>query len=190
MAEGDDEKDATIAKLRRDEADLRKKLRDAEGKVAQLEAKEADQDKVIATAKAEGAAEERSKLTAEHAKALAGAEVRARAARTLADPDDAVKFLDLSEVVGGDGKVDGTKIDEQLKELVEKKPYLAVSGAGGAGGGGSGGGGSGDGGGSGGDGGGDGTRRTPSWDGGARQGAGGNADEDFNAVLRKAAGRG
>lgn len=178
MAEDDDKE--TIAQLRRDEAALRKQLRTAEGRVAQLEAKEADQDKVIERAKAEGAAEEREKLTKEHAEALAGAEVRARAARALADPDDAIKFLDLKELVGNDGKVQVAKIDEQLADLVEKKPYLKVNGTGRTG-----------------DKGDDKTGdksddkgQRGNWDGGARPGASGNADDDFNAVLRKAAGRG
>src|SRR5580704_15156556 len=105
MAEGDDDKDATIAELRRENGTQRRKLRDAEARVAQLEAAEGDKGKIIADAKAEGAAEERARLGSEHAKALAGAELKAAAARKLADPEDAVRFLDMTEVVGADGKV-------------------------------------------------------------------------------------
>lgn len=178
MAEGDDEKDATIAKLRKDEATLRKQLRDAEARNAQLEAAEGDRDKIVAVAKAEGAAEAHAQMTTEHNKALAGAELKAAAARKLADPEDAVRFLDMTEVIGADGKVDGAKIDTMLGELVEKKPYLAIpAGNGGSGGGGSGGGGDG------------GAKPTGSGDGGARPGAAGNADDEVNALIRKAAGR-
>jgi hypothetical protein len=179
MADGDDDKDAIIAKLRQDEASMRKKLRDAEARNSQLEAAEGDRDKIIAQAKAEGAAEARAALTAEHNRALAGAELKAAAARKLADPEDAVRFLDMTEVVGADGKVDGTKIDTMLTELVEKKPYLAIPAGNGGSGGGAGGGGDGAGGG----------KPTGSGDGGARPPAPGNADEEVNSMIRKAAGR-
>ena len=109
MPEGDDEKDQTIAELRRGEASMRKKLRDAEARVAQLEAVEGDREKIVAQAKAEGAAEARTAMQSEHAGQLASAEVRIAAARRLADPEDAIRFLDLKEVVGADGKVDAAE---------------------------------------------------------------------------------
>ena len=85
-----------------------------------------------------------------------------------------MRFLDLTEVVGADGKVDRTKIDQQLAELVERKPYLAATSAGGGGG----------------DGGnGIGGKPTGSGDGGPRPPATGSADDQVNALLRKAAGR-
>jgi hypothetical protein len=169
-----DEKDATIAELRRENATQRKKLRDAEARVTQLEAAEGDKAKLITDAKAEGAAEERTRLAADHAKALAGAELKAAAARKLADPEDAVRFLDMTEVFGADGKVDTAKIDKLLTDLVEKKPYLAVPAGNGGGGG---------------DGGAGGGKPTGSGDGGARPPAAGNADEEVNSLIRKAAGR-
>jgi hypothetical protein len=177
MADGDDDKDAIIAELRKTEAAQRRKLRDAEARVQQLEAAEGDKDKIIAAAKAEGAAEARATLASEHAKALAGAELKAAAARKLADPEDAVRFLDMAEIVGADGKVDTTKIDTMLTELVEKKPYLAANGDGTKTGGDGGKGGDGDG------------KPKGSGDGGARQGATGSSDDEVNAAIRKAAGR-
>lgn len=55
------------------------------------------------------------------------AEVRAAAAGKLADPQDALRFLDLSEFeVGSDGEVDGTAVTAAISDLIEKKPYLAV----------------------------------------------------------------
>ena len=173
----DDDKDKVIAELRKEEAGLRRKLRDTEARAAQLEAAEGDRDKIIAQAKAEGASEERVKLNAEHSKALAGAEVRAAAAKRLADPDDAVRFLDMDQLLGADGKVDAAKIDAELVALVEKKPYLAAAGAGGGGGG--------DDGGANGTGG----KPTGSGDGGPRPPAAGSSDDQVNALLRQAAGR-
>lgn len=54
-------------------------------------------------------------------------EVRAAAAGKLADPADAIKFLDLDQFdVGEDGDVDQDEIADAIDELVEKKPYLAA----------------------------------------------------------------
>ncbi|OZF00848.1 hypothetical protein CH300_20125 [Rhodococcus sp. 15-1154-1] len=54
-------------------------------------------------------------------------EVRALAAGKLADPADAIKFLDLDQFdVGNDGEVDQDDIADAIDDLVEKKPYLAA----------------------------------------------------------------
>jgi hypothetical protein len=118
-----EDKDAIIQRLTREAGDARKKLREAEARVAALE--DAG-PKAIEAAKADGAAEARAALATEHAKAIASAEVRALAARRLADPDDAPRFLDMTKVVSADGKVDKAAIERELAELVEHKPYLAV----------------------------------------------------------------
>jgi hypothetical protein len=53
--------------------------------------------------------------------------VRAQAAGKLADPKDALRFIDLSEFeVDSDGEVDGDKIAAAITDLINKKPYLAV----------------------------------------------------------------
>jgi len=55
------------------------------------------------------------------------AEVRAAAAGKLADPADAIGFLDLSQFeVGADGDVDQDEIADAIDDLLERKPYLAA----------------------------------------------------------------
>lgn len=55
------------------------------------------------------------------------AEVRAAAAGKLADPADALGFLDLSQFeVGHDGDVDQDEIADAIDDLLERKPYLAA----------------------------------------------------------------
>lgn len=55
------------------------------------------------------------------------AEVRAAAASKLADPADALRFIELSDFeVGSDGDVDATAISAAIDSLIESKPYLAA----------------------------------------------------------------
>jgi hypothetical protein len=57
------------------------------------------------------------------------AEVRAAAAAKLADPQDALRFLDLSTFeVGTDGEVDGDAVASAINDLIQTKPYLAAQG--------------------------------------------------------------
>lgn len=57
------------------------------------------------------------------------AEVRAAAAAKLADPQDALRFLDLSAFeVGVDGEVDGKAVASAIDDLITTKPYLAAQG--------------------------------------------------------------
>ena len=57
------------------------------------------------------------------------AEVRAAAASKLADPQDALRFLDLSEFeVGSDGEVDASLVAKAIDDLIASKPYLAAQG--------------------------------------------------------------
>lgn len=59
------------------------------------------------------------------------AEVRAAAAAKLADPADALKFIDLSEFeVGSDGEVDSSAIAQAIDDLITSKPYLASASGG------------------------------------------------------------
>lgn len=55
------------------------------------------------------------------------AEVRAAAAGRLADPADALQFLDLSQFeVDDDGNVDTDEITDAIADLLQRKPYLAA----------------------------------------------------------------
>jgi hypothetical protein len=90
-------------------------------------------------AKAEGkeaefAAQQEAQRVKDEALAVANdrilkAEVRAQAAAKLADPQDALRFLDLSGFeVGPDGEVDASLIASAIEDLITKKPYLAAQG--------------------------------------------------------------
>lgn len=58
--------------------------------------------------------------------------IEAKAARLFADPDDAAALLlrgrDVNDFLDGDGKIDLEEIEDGLKALLEKKPYLAAQG--------------------------------------------------------------
>jgi hypothetical protein len=57
------------------------------------------------------------------------AEIRAAAAGKLNDPQDALRFLDLSAIeVGADGEVDSTAVASLINGLIADKPYLAAQG--------------------------------------------------------------
>ncbi|WP_037819089.1 hypothetical protein [Streptomyces sp. NRRL S-146] len=56
------------------------------------------------------------------------AEIRAAAAKKLADPRDALRFLDLEQFeVDADGEVDADEIADAIEELIKNKPYLAAA---------------------------------------------------------------
>ena len=167
--DGDDDKDKIIQQQSKDLGELRGKLRTAE---AALKKAEEGGPAAIEAARSEAAAEVRAELEGKHAASIAAAEVRAAAAKVLADPDDAPKFLDMTKVLDVTGKIDPEKVKTELDGLVERKPYLAVQSSGG------------------------GNGSTPpakpagSADGGARPAGGGDPDARMNDLIHKAAGRG
>ena len=56
-------------------------------------------------------------------------EVKAQAAGKLADPNDALRFLDLEAFeVSEDGDIDEDEIADAISDLIERKPYLAAQG--------------------------------------------------------------
>lgn len=92
----------------------------AEAKVAQ--AGDAD-DAATARREAETAALAKANTR------IVRAEVKAAAAGKLADPVDALNFIDLAQFeVDDDGDVDQEEIAEAVAELLRKKPYLAAQG--------------------------------------------------------------
>ncbi|MFM9815207.1 hypothetical protein ACKI16_42875 [Streptomyces scabiei] len=55
------------------------------------------------------------------------AEIRAAAAKKLADPRDALRFLDLEQFeVDDEGEVDAEEIADAIETLIKNKPYLAA----------------------------------------------------------------
>jgi len=103
------------------------KVRAADERVAAAEAK-------IAGKEAEYAAEQEKRKVEDAALAKANerilkAEIRAVAAASLADPKDALLYLDLAKFeVGDDGEVDTDAVKAAIEDLVKAKPYLAAQG--------------------------------------------------------------
>lgn len=55
-------------------------------------------------------------------------EIRAAAAGKLADPKDALTFLDLTQFeVDDNGEVDGDEVADAIETLIKEKPYLAAA---------------------------------------------------------------
>jgi hypothetical protein len=102
-----------------------RKARDFETELNRFrESSMSEQEKAIEQAKREARAEATTAFNGR----LVQAEVRAVAAGKLADPEDAVRFLDLDEfTVDGDGKVDRKPITGAIEKLLKDKPYLAAS---------------------------------------------------------------
>lgn len=109
------------AAIPKDEAEsLRAELAKLQGKEQEYAA---EQERVKAQREAEAAA------LAKANDRILKAEIRALAASRLRDPEDALRYLDLSGFqVGDDGEVDRTAVAAAVDELVKSKPYLAAEG--------------------------------------------------------------
>lgn len=91
----------------------------AEGRVRELEDGGDDADAQRRQVESEALAKANGRIVR--------AEVRAAAAGKLADPADALRFLDLDQFeVGDDGDVDEDEIADAIEELITQKPYLAA----------------------------------------------------------------
>lgn len=89
-----------------------------------------EQEQALAAARREAANEATATVTAAAAKALAAQALIAEAKGRLADPSDAVAFLDVTEFqVGADFTVDAAAIAEAVTSLLTRKPHLAAKGA-------------------------------------------------------------
>ena len=111
----------------------------AKWKAAEDRAKAAEAAAAEALAKAEGkekeyAAEQERRRVEQEALSKANqrilkAEIRAQATAKLADPADALLYLDMSSFeVGDDGEVDAQAITAAIDNLIKSKPYLAAQG--------------------------------------------------------------
>ena len=111
----------------------------AKWKEAERVARERDAELAELRAKAEGkeqefaAEQERRKVEAaaldKANERILKAEFRAEAAGKLADPSDALRYIDLSDFeVGNDGEVDRGAVANAIEALVKSKPYLAAQG--------------------------------------------------------------
>jgi hypothetical protein len=96
-------------------------------------AAEAERDQLKAGQGKDGQDPERIRSEAEQAATakanarIVRSEVRAAAAGKLADPRDALRFLDLEQFeVDEDGQVDEDEVADAIDQLVKDKPYLAA----------------------------------------------------------------
>lgn len=108
------------------------KRRAAEERTAELEAELArlrtgDGDKDGIDVEAIRREAEQSARASANARVLRS-EVKAAAAGRLADPGDALRFLDLDAIeVGPDGEIDEDEVADAIGDLLTRKPYLAAA---------------------------------------------------------------
>lgn len=100
------------------------KRRELAQKLRDTEANKPDPDPVDTDAIRAQAVQEANAKVAER---IIRTEVKAAAKGLIADPNDALAFIDLSQFdVSEDGSVDETDITDAINGLLEKKPYLAA----------------------------------------------------------------
>ena len=101
-----------------------KRAKELDAELAKLrEASMSEQEKAVEAARREAREEALRSVN----QRLIAAEVRAAAGGRLADPEDAVRFLDLDQFpVSDDGEIDRKAIADALDGLVKQKPYLAA----------------------------------------------------------------
>ena len=111
----------------------RRRAREAERRAREAEAErdrlkqqnETEQERVVREATEAARREERERAI----RRIVAAEVKARAGGKLADPEDAVRFLDASRfTVSDEGEVDPSEIDSAIEDLLNQKPYLKAAG--------------------------------------------------------------
>ncbi|MBO2530974.1 MAG: hypothetical protein CW348_14200 [Thermobifida sp.] len=104
----------------------REKRRAAEAELSKQRATPAEGDEPDAEAIRQQA--EQAAVAKANAR-IVRAEVRAAAAGRLADPGDALRFLDAEQFeVDADGNVDADELADAIGELLKSKPYLAAHG--------------------------------------------------------------
>lgn len=71
--------------------------------------------------------EARAEATAKANERIVRANLRAAAAGLLADPSDALAFIDISQFdVDDDGEVDSGELGDAIEDLLKRKPHLAA----------------------------------------------------------------
>ena len=111
-------------------AAFRHELRSAQQAYERLQRQhESEQERAIREAEERGrqaAQADTNRIVAEYERRLATAAIRARAAGGFADPDDAVRMLDLDQLLAErDERRREQQVDKALAALLEAKPYLA-----------------------------------------------------------------
>ncbi|WP_329215277.1 hypothetical protein OG352_06490 [Streptomyces sp. NBC_01485] len=115
--------EAELRKKNSEAANLRKRLKDQEPLLAELQrrkdAEKSDTDRL--TDQLATATEQITKTR----QRLVRTQVQALAMTGFADPEDAVGALDLDSYIDGDGDIDEAAIEADLQSLLERKPHWA-----------------------------------------------------------------
>lgn len=120
-----DEGKKAIDAMKAERNQAREDAKRLQAELAQLKAKEEGRE-------AEYQAEQERQKVKDDALALANdrirkAEIRALATGKLADPNDALQFLDLSSIeVSDDGSINSALAEQLITDLLNSKPYLAA----------------------------------------------------------------
>ena len=124
---GDAGKKAIAAMKEREKA-ARARARELERKVAELQAAIESKDKTPDEQAIDAARREaEAAAIAKANERILRSEIKAAAAGKLADPEDALRYLDLADFeVDESGNVDSTEVADAINELLERKPYLAA----------------------------------------------------------------
>ena len=109
-------------------ADLRT-ARTAEAELQELrEANQTESEKALEAARAEGDQSARTEMGSQLLTARVElAILKSEDARKLADPSDALVFIDVGDVVDKDGAVKVKALTAAIDALIEAKPHLAAS---------------------------------------------------------------
>lgn len=109
-------------------ADAAKRASDAERRLSELQqAAKPDNEKELDKVRAEAADRARKETLQTANRRIIKSEIRAEAAGKLADPEDAVRFLDFDDfIVSDDGDVDTKALAQAVAGLLKDKPYLAA----------------------------------------------------------------
>lgn len=109
-----------------DPAELRRKAEEFD---RLSEAQKTELEKAVDKARREAGADATKATDEKWANIVRRAEIRVAAAGKLADPEDAIRFLDLATIkVDDEGHVDEKAIASAIETLVTEKPYLAADG--------------------------------------------------------------
>lgn len=130
-ASGDDERDPEGADQLGDPGKkaldaMKAKWKAERDKRRELEAKLAERDAPANTDQPDADSIRREAMRAANARIIRS-EIKAAAAGKLADPADALAYLDADQFeVDDNGEVDADEINDAIEELLSRKPYLAA----------------------------------------------------------------
>lgn len=111
-------------KARREADELRKQLAQRE------DADKSEQEKALDKARQEAADAAKAEVTGAFRKRILNAEIRALAAGRFADPDDAIRLLDVEDEDAFDdqGDVKSADLSKAVDDLLDRKPHLKANG--------------------------------------------------------------